>query len=491
MKTLLVNPPWFCLMNRQKRDLHLGLAYVAGALTAAGSDVQILNGEQALASHTIDRGAKPPPLLFHATEKYLAYQDPSSPIWRLWAGSILAESPDVVGLTSWSAAFFSTVNTCKALKAIRPDVVTVVGGVHATLDPSAFMDVPEVDFVVRGEGERAAVALWGLLRDGGDVRRKSTAVRGVWTRLDGRTHDGGTAALIEPLDDLPFPSYDRLIGRPADAIPGLVTSRGCPFRCGFCASDALWTARVRFRSVDSCLDELEDYRRRYGLESFRINDDSFCVRKGRVLEFCDKLVKRFGRGRVSFWADANADTVDDDMIEALESAGCSTLCLGIESVAPRIRRQFIRKKVDLDHMRRLVARINRSRVSAGAYFMTGFPHETEQELIQTVEFMKDLKAEINEWSVVTPYPGTELHRYALEHGILPDAGPEHLMHHSLKTSMADIPLRRHEEILREVLDICEALRIRQAKRRGGEAFYRRWRRRLLHPGKTVARLFRR
>ena len=483
MKTLLVNPPWFCLMNRERHDVHLGLAYVAGALTASGFDVRILDGERVLAPYTLDRNARTPPTLFHATEQYVRNHDLASPIWARLGDAVIAESPDIVGLTSWSGAYQSTVNTCKVIKARDRRIITVVGGVHATLDPHSFMKHPEVDFVVCGEGELASQKLWKVLSEGGDAHRKSTEIKGVWTRVEGNVHGGGRTELARSLDEVPLPNYDCIIGGRTDWVPGIVTSRGCPFRCGFCASQALWTSKVRYRSIDSVISELELYRDRFGLSFFRINDDSFCLRKSRVLEFCDKLVKRFGRRRLKFFADANADTVDDEIIAKLERAGCRTLCVGVESVAPRIRKRFIRKKVDLDHVRQIVSRMNRTRIRSGVYFLTGFPHETQEELMQTVRFMEEAQARMNEWGIVTPYPGTELYRYAIEKGILPDADPIHLMHHSLKTSMADIPLERHEEILRQVLEICERL----SRPRPG--FRERWRMRLRHPRKSLLSLF--
>ena len=85
--------------------------------------------------------------------------------------------------------------------------------------------------------------------------------------------------------------------------------------------------------------------------------------------------------------------------------------------------------------------------------MTGFPHETKEELEENVKFMKETKPQNSVWGIVTPYPGTELHKYATKEGILPDVNPIHLMHHSPKTSMADIPLEQYKEILRRILRI--------------------------------------
>ena len=473
-------------MNRGKHDVHLGLACIAGMLEANGHDVSTVNGDYIVAP-LIGEQAQPESLFHHDTAQYIEHQNPSSPIWDRLAEILLKEEPDVIGVTSWSGAYQSTVNVCKAVKAGRPDVVVVVGGVHATLAPRDFVRIPEVDYVISGEGEHAAKQLWDVIGTGGNEHRRAAAIKGVWTRLDGELHEGGRTDLIQDLDSLPPPSYRSIIGGASDDfIPGIVTARGCPYRCGFCASEALWTCRVRYRSVDRCIQELVDYDHMYGLRNFRINDDSFCLKKARVLEFCEKLESTFGRMRVRFWADANVGTVDEEILRALERAGCCTLSIGVESVAPRVREAFVRKPIDLDQVRWLVRRLNESRISSGVYFLTGWPGETEEELRMNIDFMQEIKPRFCEWGIVTPYPGTPLYEYARENGILPNIDSFYLMHHSLKTSMAGIPYARHVELLREIDAVSRKLR----KERIGLLTFRPsvWRRRLRNPLKSALNL---
>jgi radical SAM superfamily enzyme YgiQ (UPF0313 family) len=155
-------------------------------------------------------------------------------------------------------------------------------------------------------------------------------------------------------------------------------------------------------------------------------------------------------------------TLDEEKVIALERAGCEQLNFGIESVTPRIREAFVRKEVDLDKAVRMMDFVkNRSTIRAAVYFMTGFPHETEEELLQTVSFMREVEPEFSSWSIVSPYPGTPLYRYAQEQGLLPECSSIHLMHHSLETSMAQIPRKRHAEILRDILSLSDNIQKKQ------------------------------
>lgn len=469
MKTLLVNPPWYCFQNRRERYLPLGIAYIAGALTASGYNVKILNGEVVLAPYTLKENSKTPTAFFHATDRYVKYHDISLPLWEILGNAIIKESPDVVGLSMWSGSYLSVLNICRVIKILNPDIITVVGGVHPTLDPISVIEHPEVDFVVRGEGERVVVDLWKLIEEGGDIHRKACSIRGVWTKVNDKIHQNDKADMIEEIDEIPFPNYEVIVNEnPAQAILGIMTARGCPFNCTFCASKTIWGKKVRFRSIDSCIDELRYYRERFGLKWFRVNDDSFCISKQRVLEFCDKLVENFGH-TWNFAIDANVNNLDEEIIRKLEWAGCTGISIGIESVVPRIQK-LSRKYINLNHARKIISCVNKSKIACGAYFMTGFPEETEKELLETVKFMSMTKPENSMWSIVTPYPGTELHQYAVQKGILPDASPIHFMHHSLKTAMANIPLERYKKILHRILRIRDKIACRYRYKRNCYGF---------------------
>jgi anaerobic magnesium-protoporphyrin IX monomethyl ester cyclase len=448
-KTVLVNPAWHCLQNHRTFYMPLGLAYVAGTLTSEGHEVEIVDGDQVLAGQTIDSSIPAPGILVSSIDRYVNFHDPGSPIYETLAKAILAGNPRIVGFTVWTASFQSVINTANVLKRLRPDLIIVAGGIHATIDPAGIMEQPSIDFVICGEGETAAKELWALFASSPDPFAESKRIPGVWTRINGCVWDGGKTPLIDRIDDLPFPNYDGVRNFSLHNIAGIITSRGCPFGCSFCASESIWTRKVRYRGIDACLDELAYYRDRFDLRSFRINDDTFCLKKARVQEFCSKLVERFGN-TWEFMVDANADSLDPEKIRLLKQAGCRQVNFGIESVAPRIQKLFVNKKVNRQHAKEMVEAMYAAGITSGAYFMTGFPGETEEELETTVTFMEELTATENIWSIVSPYPGTPLHRYSMQNGYLPQASGLHLMHHSLSTNMAAIEPARYTQILERI-----------------------------------------
>lgn len=466
MKTVLAIPPWFCLQGKSEIFTPLGVASIAGALTKAGHEVVIVNGDAVLHPVLKPKG-KVPLAFFHASRRYVNLHDPSLKMWDMLARAILNHQPRVVGVSMWTAAYQSALNVCRAVKRISPTTVTVVGGIHPTVDPHSVIETPEVDFIVCGEGERASVELWRIIKDGGDIKARSVRVQGVWSAEAGVIRDGGKTPLCKSLDDLPLPRYDLVDGtKPVFstggiATCGIMTSRGCPHGCTFCGSQALWTTAVRNRSIESCIRELEYYRESLDLGYFRINDDYFGLQKARVLKFCDVLLRRFGPSW-GFTVNTCLSTLDEEMVVALERAGCEQLNFGIESVVPRIRQTFVRKEVDLNKAVRMIDFVrNRSTIRAAVYFMTGFPHETEEELLQTVSFMREAEPEFSSWSIVSPYPGTPLYRYAREQGLLPECSSIHLMHHSLESNMAQIPRKRYAEILREILSLSDNIQKKQ------------------------------
>jgi anaerobic magnesium-protoporphyrin IX monomethyl ester cyclase len=455
-KTVLVNPAWHCLQNHRASFIPLGLAYIAGTLTAAGHECQIVDGDHVLSPKTMDRSIPESGILVSSMERYLAFHNSEAPIWQVLAEEILSLNPRIVGFSTWTASFPSVVNTANALKRMCPDLLIVAGGIHPTLDPQSVIQEPAIDFVICGEGEKAARQLWDVFSKAADPYVESTGVAGVWTKISGKIWNGGKTALLPSIDEIPFPSYDYVKDFSAQNIAGIITSRGCPFGCSFCASEAMWTRKVRYRSINACLQELAHYRNRFDLRSFRINDDTFCLKKDRVREFCTKLVERFGN-TWDFMVDANVDSLDREKICLLKQAGCHQINFGIESVAPRIRKLFINKKVNLEHAQAMVSEMYAAGIESGAYFMTGFPDETEQELEATVAFMENLIATHNIWSIVSPYPGTPLHAYCQEHGHREEISSLHLMHHSLASNMAAIDPGRYRHILERVEKRVESL----------------------------------
>lgn len=333
--------------------------------------------------------------------------------------------PEAVGITSMTAEFPSVCTVARIVREEHDAVPIVIGGVHPTLVPEEVIAHDQFDYIVIGEGEETAAELFDVLSTGGNPE----TVAGITYRHEGAVVRTDDRPLIENLDALPLPSYRGLIDR-QDHIPaelgGVITSRGCPYLCLYCASKALWTRKVRFRSVERVLEEVSGLYRD-GVRLFRLHDDTFTIREDRVRRFCDGM-KDFPDARWS--CDTRVDLLDDDLARRMRAAGCYQVNVGIESGSERIRSMFA-KSVDIPRARQLVRTLQRYGIRVATYFMAGFPTETGPELDETLALARELSPDIPLFSVFTPYPGTELWDSLRREGKLPER-PDYgsFFHHS-------------------------------------------------------------
>ena len=416
MKILLVDPPWYALQNGCAATVSLGLASIAGVLEARGHEVHIFNGDL-----YTTQGCGGESTLSQAIP---SLQDEHPAYLRL--RKVLRQMcPEAVGITSMTAEFPSACTVACIVREECSAVPVIIGGVHPTLIPGEVIANDLFDYVVIGEGEETAAALFDVLGSGGIPE----TVAGIGYRRAGVVVRTGERPLIENLDALPLPSYRGLIDRQdhitAD-LGGVITSRGCPYLCLYCASKALWTRRVRFRSIERVLEEISGLYRD-GVRLFRLHDDTFTIKEDRVRVFCDGM-KAFPGARWS--CDTRVDLLGNSLALHMRAAGCYQVNVGIESGSERIR-SFFAKNVDVARARQLARTLQRYGIRVTAYFMAGFPTETGPELDETIALARVLSPDIPLFSVFTPYPGTELWDSLRQEGKIPEQ-PDYgsFFHHS-------------------------------------------------------------
>ena len=250
MKVLLINPPFFRYMGRESSYPHLGLAYLGTYLKHLGHNVVIRNLEVPLSGQLNYIGYAG---LADAHQLYLqALKDDTHLVWQEIPGLIAEVQPAVVGITSRSVQVPSALKVAQLVKECEERIRVVVGGIHATARPQDF-DSPFVDDVIQGEGE------WQCHRLVYGPRNKVLPER--------------------KLNSLPIP--DRSLFMEEYSLEGLghiVTTRGCPFQCSFCAQSVMWGSRVRYRSPHNILKEMQYLNAEYEVSDFTFWDDSFTVR---------------------------------------------------------------------------------------------------------------------------------------------------------------------------------------------------------------------
>ena len=389
MKVLLIAPPFMRLLGREADYPPLGLMYLGTYLKHLGHDVLIRNLEMPQNGHYRYVGYAE---LADAHQLYLqALQDNDHSVWQEIPNLISEVRPAVVGITSRSVQVPSALKVAELVKGYDERIRVVIGGIHATARPQDF-DSPFVDDVIQGEGE------WQCHR---------------------LVHGPGNKVLpTKPLNKLPIP--DRSLFMEEYSLEGLghmVTTRGCPFQCSFCAQSVMWGSRVRYRSPCNILKEMQYLNTEYGVRDFTFWDDSFTTKRQRVEELCDLLVEK---PDWKWRCDTRMDLLNISLVQRMLYAGCHRMSLGVESGSPRILK-MVRKGERLEEVKKKAALLRNARRAYPdfqwrIYLMTGFPTETEEEVQMTWNLARELQADRICLSNFVYYPGTAIYEEGLQKG---------------------------------------------------------------------------
>lgn len=408
MKILLVNPPYSRLKGAgQAPWFPLGLGCLAQALTDRGPQIRILNCENPASGEKIFPIDKET-VYRQRSQSYAHLQqslrDVSHPAWSEFQRVLEEFQPDLVGITVMTVSAGAAALLSTLVKKWACSVPVVWGGVHPTFETEACLDEPGVDIVVRGEGERTFSMIVELLEAG---RRSWDEVPGLSYRDEhGHIHHTGDPVLIENLDDV-FPPRRDLDFFPERYRPlswgSIMASRGCPWQCSFCSSPAFWRRRLRYRDPKKVVEEIAAVVQGGYTRHFTFWDDSFTANVKKIEELCRAIIEV---GLKITWKTATRiDLIDDDVLTLMRQAGCVQLQIGIETGSRRMA-TIVTKDVDPFLSIEAVRRIQSHGIGAGAFFMAGFPSETEEDLHETFSLMKQLGADEMVLNIFDPMPGS-------------------------------------------------------------------------------------
>jgi len=413
MKVLLINPPYSRLRGTKECTemiTPLGLSYIAAKLDGAGYDVSIYDANNS-SRERASRFNRIGDLLggYGSYGESLRVED--HPVWQEVEEKITSESPDLVGVSVLSPSLGASLKVAEISRRAAPDAPVVFGGFHPTCEPEGVLKSGLVDAVVRGEGEDTFAEIAARLEEG----RGFEGVAGVSRADAGRFVHEADRELIRELDSLPSPA--RFIGASATGKIPLHYARGCPFSCKFCSDRAMWRRRVRYLSAGRLVDLVEEIIEETGVREFTFVDGTFNVRRDRVVEFCEEVIRR--RLRILWDALVRSGGLDYELMRLCRRAGCAQMNLGVESGSPRVL-EDLRKGVTIEEAMEDARRIRRAGIAAVSFFCVGMPPETVEDMRATRDAIIAMDHDYVIMHVFTPLPGSEYFEELKAAGALPE-----------------------------------------------------------------------
>jgi anaerobic magnesium-protoporphyrin IX monomethyl ester cyclase len=336
---------------------------------------------------------------------------------------VAAFAPDLVGVSFLTPDFELARDTVAACRERLPDdVLYTAGGVHVSALPDASLRALGVDFLVVGEGELTLLEVCDRLERGG---RDVGGIAGVVHWVDGCVCHEAPRPPVHDLDSLPFPARHRYAFAKTLTPPGMIrgyflqrcatvmATRGCSHSCIYCASAGLAERKMRHRSVDSVIDEIEGLKRKYAIDGVFFPDDTLTFNRRWLVQFCESMVER--GVNLPWGCLSRVDTLSAEVMQLMARAGCVQIEFGVESGSPKVL-NALKKKTTPEQARAAFAAARAAGVRTLAYFIVGNPEEGPDEIDMTLQHAEALAADCTAFTVLTPYPGTELYDLARANG---------------------------------------------------------------------------
>ncbi|NOZ29256.1 MAG: B12-binding domain-containing radical SAM protein [Chloroflexi bacterium] len=325
--------------------------------------------------------------------------------------------------------------------------ISVFGGPHPTFFPE-FIEEDGVDILCIGEGERPLCDLADALARGSPI----TDIPNLWVKQNGQIHRNPVRPLIGDLDALPLPDRELVYRKDRftreSGLKHFVASRGCPYQCTFCFNQAMteiygppWR-RVRRRSVDHVLEEIDQVRSRYPLAFVVFLDDLFIVPRDWLEEFARVYPRRIG---LPFFCNVRANLVDEDLVRLLKSAGCVSVGMGIETGDDRLRNLVLKRHLSRDQIIRAADLIHDAGIALITTNMLGLPTGTLADDFKTLELNIACRAQYANAFLYQPYPRTELGEFARKAGLL-DESVDAISTSAWDRSILHFPSPRHRRM---------------------------------------------
>lgn len=305
--------------------------------------------------------------------------------------NILSKNPKIVSFYCRADIYLTNILVAEKIKELSPETLIVFGGPQADISAKETINqISWVDYCCSGEGETTVYPLFKGLLEGEDV----TSVAGLTYRSQtGEVISNPRPELIEDLNTLPFIDYTLLSGELLEELKqnpmpcSMDVGRGCPYNCSYCSTSLFWQRKFRLKSPDRIIAEIKYLNENFSISQFGFEHDLFTANKKRVLEFC-KALKESGL-EVEWSCSSRADTIDEEVVDAMIDAGMRKIFLGVESGSERIQK-IIHKNLNIKKAKHIIRYLATKGVKTTVSLIYGFPEETEEDLNETLQLIYDL-----------------------------------------------------------------------------------------------------
>ncbi len=384
-KILLLSPPYIELYGNLKkaagRYFPLGLGYIASYLRTYGH-------------HDIK--------MYEPEAQGLSYDD--------IAVVMKCFMPDIIGITCSTPNFLKAVELAGICKR-HADAKVVIGGVHVTAIPEFVMqeygDI--IDCVVVGEGEKTMLELANAYQDNSSIKN----IKGIVYRHGNKVVRNENRPYIEDLDSIPFPARDLIPqhlfspnmhnARYRNCV-SILTSRGCPFNCSFCAARIVSGKKYRTHSAEYVLEEMQMLKKDYKARQLLITDDTFTVNHPRLEKICKGMIDK--KLNLKWFCFAQVTTVNREILGLMKKAGCYSIGFGLESSNEEILKRM-GKPISPAKSKETVKIANQLGFKTQAFYIVGSPGETRTQMADTIKFTMKVNSTLAFDNMLGPFQGTK------------------------------------------------------------------------------------
>ena len=384
-KVLLLSPSYISiygnLQNAAGRYFPLGIGYIASYLAKyGGHDVRLHEPEaQGLTVSAI-------------------------------AQIIKTFKPDIIGLTCSTPNFTRAIELARLCR-INSEAKIIIGGVHVSAIPefviSEYADC--LDCIVVGEGEITMLELIEAYQRGSCLKD----IKGIVYKKEGRVIRNECRAYIKDLDSIPFPArhlipqhlfFPNMHNARYRNCLTILTSRGCPFNCSFCASRIVSGEQYRMHSAEYVLEEMEMVKKDYNLKQLIITDDTFTLNQSRLERICEGMINK--KLDLKWFCFSQVNTVNEKMLRLMKKAGCYSIGFGVESSDKEILKKM-GKPISPAKAKETIKIANKLRFKTQAFYIIGSPGETRAQMADTIKFSRKVNSTLAFYDMLVPFPGTK------------------------------------------------------------------------------------